>query len=131
MLYAYPFVKYAHSNSDPSGNNVNQSATNTGPQGDNKNQPAIIDHKTLSEIGGYATLPAFLAVISALLTNKPAIPLALALAGLGAVHYIPWIKENINVVSWADALFGGNKSNNAPANQPATGSGTGTSASSG
>jgi hypothetical protein len=65
----------------------------------------------LDEISGHLTLPILLALISALVTDKPAIPLALALAGLGAAYYIPWVKENINVARWVEALLGGSTSN--------------------
>ena len=106
MPYTYPFAKYAQSgnNTDPPDPNPNPPGPNPNPQG---SATPIIDTATLNEFAGYATLPAMLAVISAFLTDKPAIPLALALAGLGAAHYIPWVKENINVMRWAEALFGG------------------------
>ena len=89
----------------------------------------IFDPVTLNEIAGYATLPILLALISALVTDKPAIPLALALAGLGAAHYIPWVKENINVMRLAEALFGGNTSGSSnPATTSSATNNSGTSA---
>jgi len=108
-----------------------QAAGQTGAE-----QP-IFDPVTLNEIAGYATLPILLALISAFLTDKPAIPLALALAGLGAAYYSPWVKENINVMRLAEALFGGNTSNvdtedgaknNAPPNTTPATNDSGTSA---
>jgi len=52
------------------------------------------------KIGGYATLPVLLALLSSIFTDKPIIPILLGLAGLGIAHFFPEVRANVNVAKW-------------------------------
>ena len=54
-------------------------------------------------IGGYATLPVLLALLSAIFTDKPIVPLLLGLAGLGIAHFFPEVRESVNFINWLSA----------------------------
>ena len=58
---------------------------------------------TAHTIGGYATLPALLALLSAIFTDKPLIPILLALAGFGITHFFPEVRE-FNIFNLLKAL---------------------------
>jgi len=55
-------------------------------------------------LGGYFTLPALLALLSAIFTDKPIVPILLGLAGLGIAHFFPEVREYVNAANWLEAL---------------------------
>jgi len=55
-------------------------------------------------LGGYFTLPALLALLSSIFTDKPIVPILLGLAGLGIAHFFPEVRENVNIAKWLSAL---------------------------
>ena len=59
-----------------------------------------LEQLTGQTIGGYATLPALLALLSSFFTDKPMIPILLGLAGLGIAHFFPEVREHVNVFKW-------------------------------
>jgi len=64
------------------------------------------DRDLAKTIGGYATLPALLAVLSSFFTDEPYIPILLGLTGLGIAHFYPEVREKINLANWLSALAG-------------------------
>jgi hypothetical protein len=63
-----------------------------------------LEQQTAQTMGGYVTLPALLALISSIFTDKPIVPILLALAGLGIAHFFPEVQKYVNAVNWAAAL---------------------------